>query len=222
VCTISTVLCVCQGAYANRIRSVAKADRHLLVMCQARSAEVVSLGREAAELMERLEAAEAAADRYEAKYRAAKGELQHAQASCTQQKAELEELSASLSREQAIARSSQQAVEELGTRLTAVQVSGWPLLSSDHVILQCRRFVHCPVTCTQCSCIKSATQSANISVWRRMLAGRTGNVSPAYHHQATRREQTGMHEHTCMAWLMFLADLSLAILLFLVSHPLCA
>ena len=90
---------------------------------QARSAEVVSLSREAAELMERLEAAEAAADRYEAKYRAAKGELQQSQALNAQHTAELEQLSESLSNEQAAAQSSQQAVEELTTRLNTIQVS---------------------------------------------------------------------------------------------------
>jgi len=97
---------------------------------QARSAEVVSLSREAAELMERLEAAEAAADRYEAKYRAAKGELQQTQAVNAQHTAELEQLSESLSSEQAAAQSSQQAVEELATRLNMVQVSCKPLLYS--------------------------------------------------------------------------------------------
>ena len=91
--------------------------------CQARSAEVVSLSREAAELMERVEAAESAADRYEAKYRSAKSELQQTQASCTQQVAELDQLSVSLSSEQASARSSQQAVEELSTQLSTLQVS---------------------------------------------------------------------------------------------------
>ena len=97
---------------------------------QARSAEVVSLSREAAELMERLEAAEAAADRYEAKYRAAKGELQQSQALNAQHTAELEQLSESLSNEQAAAQSSQQAVEELTTRLNMIQVSRKPVLYS--------------------------------------------------------------------------------------------
>ena len=83
----------------------------------------MSLSREAAELMERLEAAEAAADRYEAKYRAAKGELQQCQALNAQHTAELEQLSESLSNEQAAAQSSQQAVEELTTRLNTIQVS---------------------------------------------------------------------------------------------------
>jgi len=90
----------------------------------------VSLSREAAELMERLEAAEAAADRYEAKYRAAKGELQQTQALNAQNTAELEQLSESLSSEQAAAQSSQQAVEELTTRLNMIQVSRKPLLHS--------------------------------------------------------------------------------------------
>ena len=90
---------------------------------QARSAEVVSLSREAAELMERLQAAETAADRYEAKYRAAKGNLQHTHDSCTQQSSELEHLSEALFSEQELARSSQQAVEELSSRLSTVQVT---------------------------------------------------------------------------------------------------
>ena len=91
-------------------------------MAQARSAEVVSLSREAAELMERVAAAEAAADRYEAKYRASKGELQQAQASCAEQSSELEELSEALAAEQAAAKAGQEAVEQLSSRLSCVQV----------------------------------------------------------------------------------------------------
>lgn len=83
----------------------------------------MSLSREAAELIERLEAAEAAADQYEAKYRAAKGQLQQTQALNAQHIAELEQLSESLSSEQAAAQSSQQAREELTTRLNTIQVS---------------------------------------------------------------------------------------------------
>ena len=84
---------------------------------------MVSLSREAAELMERVEAAESAADRYEAKYRSAKSELQQTQASCTQQVADLDQLSESLNCERASAKSSQQAVEELSSQLSALQVS---------------------------------------------------------------------------------------------------
>lgn len=73
--------------------------------------------------MERLQAAETAADRYEAKYRAAKGNLQHTHDSCTQQSSELEHLSEALFSEQELARSSQQAVEELSSRLSTVQVT---------------------------------------------------------------------------------------------------
>lgn len=89
---------------------------------QARSAEVVSLSHEVAELMERVEAAEAAADRYEAKYRSSKAELQQTQASSAHQSSELEELSEALACEQAAARSSQEAVEQLSTKLSALQV----------------------------------------------------------------------------------------------------
>ena len=89
---------------------------------QARSAEVVSLSREVAELLERVEAAEAAADRYEAKYRSSKAELQQAQASSAQQGSEIEELSEALACEQTAAKSSQEAVEELSARLSAMQV----------------------------------------------------------------------------------------------------
>lgn len=89
---------------------------------QARSAEVISLSREVAELLERVEAAEAAADRYEAKYRSSKGELQQAQASSAQQSSEIEELTEALACEQAAARSSQEAAQQLSTRLTAMQV----------------------------------------------------------------------------------------------------
>lgn len=92
------------------------------VYAQARSAEVVSLSCEAAELMERVEAAEAAADRYEAKYRASKAELQKTQASCAQQSSDLEELSAALASEQAAATSSQEAVQQLSSVLSSVQV----------------------------------------------------------------------------------------------------
>lgn len=94
----------------------------LCLPTQARSAEVVSLSREVAELMERVEAAEAAADRYEAKYRSSKAELQQTQASSTQLSSEVEELSEALACEQSAARSSQEAVEQLSNRLSAVQV----------------------------------------------------------------------------------------------------
>lgn len=93
--------------------------------------------------MERLEAAEAAADRYEAKYRAAKGELQQTQALNAQNTAKLEQLSESLSSEQAAAQSSQQAVEELTTRLNMVQVirkhlccTALSVLSSSNLLLE--------------------------------------------------------------------------------------
>lgn len=95
-----------------------------LTCAQARSAEVVSLSREVAELMERTEAAEAAADRYEAKHRTSKAELQQAQASCAQQSSEIEQLSEALAHEQAAAGSSQDAVEQLSSKLSAVQVQG--------------------------------------------------------------------------------------------------
>ena len=81
--------------------------------------------------MERLQAAETAADRYEAKYRAAKGNLQHTHASCTQQSSELEHLSEALFSEQELARSSQQAVEELSSRLSTVQVTHTCMHCSD-------------------------------------------------------------------------------------------
>ena len=94
----------------------------LCTAAQARSAEVVSLSREVAELMERVEAAESAADRYEARYRTSKAELQQTQASSAQQSSEIEELSESLAHEQAAARTSQEAVEQLSTKLRVVQV----------------------------------------------------------------------------------------------------
>ena len=94
----------------------------MCIAAQARSAEVVSLSREVAELMERVEAAEAAADRYEARYRTSKAELQQAQASSTQLSSVIEELSEALAHEQAAARSSQEAVEQLSSKLRAVQV----------------------------------------------------------------------------------------------------
>lgn len=72
--------------------------------------------------MERVEAAEAAADRYEARYRTSKAELQQTQASCAQQSSEIEELSEALAHEQAAATSSQEAVEQLSIKLSAVQV----------------------------------------------------------------------------------------------------
>ena len=90
---------------------------------QARSAEVVTLSREAAELMDRLATAEAAADRYEAKYRAAKSDLQQTRAVSAEQSAELEHLSESLSHEQTMAKSSQEGAEDLSRQLKAVQVS---------------------------------------------------------------------------------------------------
>ena len=89
---------------------------------QARSGEVVSLSHEAAELMERVQAAEAAADRYEAKYRASKAELQHTEASCAQQSSDLEELREALASEQEAAASSAEAVQQLSSRLSSVQV----------------------------------------------------------------------------------------------------
>lgn len=102
-----------------------------LACAQARSAEVVSLSREVAELMERTEAAEAAADRYEAKHRTSKAELQQIQASCAQQSSEVEELSEALAHEQAAARSNQAAFEELSSKLSAVQVQ-WHQLACGH------------------------------------------------------------------------------------------
>lgn len=89
---------------------------------QARSAEVVSLSRDTADFMERLDAAEAAADNYDAKYRAAKARLQESEASCGQQAAELQHFSQAFQTEQATAKSAHEAVETLATRLTAIQV----------------------------------------------------------------------------------------------------
>lgn len=95
---------------------------HTHMYVQARSAEVVSLSRETAELLERVEAAEAAADKYEGKYRAAKVQLQEAEASCGQQATELHHLSQAFKTEQTTARQAHEAVETLATRLTAIQV----------------------------------------------------------------------------------------------------
>lgn len=75
--------------------------------------------------MERVETAEAAADRYEARYRTSKAEVQQTQASSAQQSSEVEELSEALAREQAAARCNQEAVQQLSSKLNAVQVQ-WP------------------------------------------------------------------------------------------------
>lgn len=82
----------------------------------------MSLSQEAAGLIERLDAAEAAADKYEGKYRAARGQLQESEASCGQQAAEMQHLSQAFQTEQATARQAHEAVETLATRLTAIQV----------------------------------------------------------------------------------------------------
>ena len=112
------MLCVC--VFINKI--VFTLCLNLSIAAQARSAEVVSLSREVAELMERVEAAEAAADRYEARYRTSKAELQQTQASSAEQSSEIEELSEALAHQQAAARSSQEAVEQLSNKLNVVQV----------------------------------------------------------------------------------------------------
>lgn len=118
--------------YGAVVRALNQIAYHGCLACaQARSAEVVSLSREVAELMERTEAAEAAADRYEAKHRSSKAELQQAQASCAQQSSEIEELSEALAHEQAAARSNQAAFEELTSKLSAVQVR-WHQLVCGH------------------------------------------------------------------------------------------
>lgn len=80
--------------------------------------------------MERVEAAEAAADRYEARYRTSKAELQQTQAGSAQQSSEIEELSEALAREQAAARSSQEAVQQLSIKLSAVQVQWYHVACS--------------------------------------------------------------------------------------------
>lgn len=109
--------------YGAGVRALNQIAYHGCLACaQARSSEVVSLSREVAELMERTEAAEAAADRYEAKYRSSKAELQQAQASCAQQSSEIEELSEALAHEQTAARTDQEAFEQLSSKLSAVQV----------------------------------------------------------------------------------------------------
>lgn len=92
------------------------------MLAQVRSAEVVSLSREAAELLERVEAAQAAADKYEAKYRAANAQLQESHSSCGKQAAELQHLLQAFKTEQATATQAREAVETLATRLTATQV----------------------------------------------------------------------------------------------------
>ena len=97
-------------------------EQHMYMLLQARSAEVIRLSQESTDLIERLEAAEAAADKYEGRYRAAKASLQESEASCGQQAAELRHLSDAFSTEQATAGSAREAVETLATRLTAVQV----------------------------------------------------------------------------------------------------
>ena len=83
---------------------------------------MIRLSQESADLIERLEVAEAAADKYEGRFRAATASLQESEASCGQQAAELRHLSHALSTEQATARAAREAVETLATRLTAVQV----------------------------------------------------------------------------------------------------
>lgn len=89
--------------------------------------------------MERTEAAEAAADRYEAKHRSSKAELQQIQASSAQQSSEVEELSEALAHEQAAARSTQEAFEQLSSKLSAVQVQRHQL---ECVVIH-RAILHC-------------------------------------------------------------------------------
>ena len=129
---------------------------------QARAAEVVGLSCETADLIERVDAAEAAADKYEAKYRAAKARLQESEASCGHQAAELHHLSQALQTEQATAKSAHEAVETLATRLTDIQVCHLIILcpwedQNLHVGKISYSYSHClalqPAPCPKCSLV---------------------------------------------------------------------